>query len=154
MSLCTPRPVFQFTPSPREWSFICSALGCRCPGIFSPQACLTCFITYWQLRYSKKEQPSKGDHQTLGLSECTWARTCWTGSIDWRRDEGEMTLWLHMRLPRVTYHTPSMCAMPSKNSRRNFCGTVQICESFLPWKFPDIRYPGQLGKTWKLHIDN
>ena len=120
-----------------------------CAWIRSVSGCLPLKLVRWQLWYSKKEQLSKGlDHPTLvviSLSESTWARTC-------QSIEGKMAPWVHMRqkfLPRVAYHAPgtihylSESVTPPKICGENFRGTAQICEireSFLPRKFPAIRY--------------
>ena len=56
----------------RSDALICSVLGCQCTGVFSLR-----LLVSPQLWYSKKEQPSKWDHQALvamSLSESTWAR--------------------------------------------------------------------------------
>ena len=138
----TPRPISGPCLLLGSEAFICSVLGCRCLGVFPPLACLTCFTSWWHLRCSKKEQLSKGDHQTLvviSLSESTWARTCWTGWTDWRRDG---TLSTHASAACYLPH-PSSVPHSQKIHRENFCGTapiLKICESFLLWKFPAIWY--------------
>ena len=92
-------------------------------GYLPPHACLSFFTSNWQLQYSKKEQPLKGDHQVLVVmssSKSTWARLEYACAKKF--------------LPRVTCHSFHVHHAP-KNSRRKLswhCTNLRNSLKFSP----------------------
>ena len=143
LSHCTLRPV----SGPRlllgSEAFIYSAPGCRCLDVFLPQACLTCFTSCWQLQYSKTEQYRQRGPSGSGSDEFIWKYMY--NVLD--------TVSTHVPAARYVPHPCHVCHIPKKIHRENFRSTApirKICKSFLPRKFPAIRYwddcPGWLHK--------
>ena len=106
----------------RSEAFICSALGCQVSRCLPPSGLSNLF------------QASVA----MSLSKSTWARTCWTGSIDRRRDD---TLSTHAPAACYIPHPFHVCHAPKKFAEKTFVALHKSAKfiSFLPQKFPTIR---------------
>ena len=127
--------VFQSVPSPCSGSCL-YPVGVR---VSSPQACLLTATILEEGTTIERAGPSD-----FGSDELVWKYLSKDMSIDCRED-GTLSTHVPKFLLHVACHTP-------KIHGENFRGTTQICkirESFLPRKFPAIRYFCGLVQNFK-----
>ena len=124
-------------------AFIGSALGCRCPGV-SPHSGLS-NLFHLLLATAILEEGTTIERRPSGFGsdEFVWKYLSkdMLNGVDRSKERWHLE---YACVCHVLHTTPLPCVPhPPKICGENFCGTVQIrkiCESFLPQKFPAIRY--------------
>ena len=122
-------------------AFICSTVGCWCPGVFPSGLSVDSYDTQEGQEKTVWRGPSGFNRDEF---ESTWARTDQLKERQHLEYACAKIFWLC-----VACHTPSMCVTPPKIHGENFHSTAQICEiceNFLPHKFPTMRY---FGLYWR-----